>query len=315
MGTTYATFETRIRQDLSDSGSPPLLSGPDLDRHVDHAVRDLALVAPLDQLRTVTLTPGSRSVDLTATLAPYQLIRLDAVEWPVNQFPQEFVQFSLFGAQTGDPLLTLLVEQPPSFQGPDTASGTIVHQSDFEDGTLQGWAASDGIATLQNVTGYAWSGTHGLSVTSDQTGTGAIDTADTLTAGTGYQASLWIWGVTGRQYQLCALRTDTSATFARQTVTGLGGWQQITLFWIQPATTGVAVYVVDLGVRRFPRSISTTSPCRLRRWTPSASPTSTARSRRSPPAARARRRCSRATTTSWRWVPRATLRRSWRRGS
>src|SRR5579862_735962 len=102
MGTIYSTFETRIRQDLSDSGSPPLLSSPDLDRHVDHAVRDLALVAPIDLLLTATLTPGSRVVDLTNVLSPYNLVRLEAVEWPANQYPQEFVEFSLFGSQTGD---------------------------------------------------------------------------------------------------------------------------------------------------------------------------------------------------------------------
>jgi hypothetical protein len=112
MGTIYASFEARIRQDLSDSGSPPLLSAADLDRHVDHAVRDLGLVAPLDLLLTATLTPGSRNVDLSATLAAYQLLRLEAVEWPTGQYPQEFVQFTLFGDV--DPVLTLLVETVPS---------------------------------------------------------------------------------------------------------------------------------------------------------------------------------------------------------
>lgn len=112
MGTPYATFETRIRQDLSDSANPPLLSSADLDRHVDHAVRDLALVAPLDLLLTATLTIGSRSVDLTAALSGLSLLRLDAVEWPTGQYPQEFVQFNLFGDV--DPVLTLLVEQAPS---------------------------------------------------------------------------------------------------------------------------------------------------------------------------------------------------------
>ena len=110
MGTVYSTFEARIRQDLSDSGAPPLLSAADLDRHVDHAVRDLALVAPLDVLLTTTATPGSRSVDLTAALAGLTLLRLLGVEWPVLQYPQEFVQFNLFG----DTALTLLVEAAPA---------------------------------------------------------------------------------------------------------------------------------------------------------------------------------------------------------
>jgi hypothetical protein len=112
MGTVYSTFEARIRQDLSDSGSPPQLSSADIDRHVDHAVRDLALVAPIDLLLTATLTPGSRTVDLSSLLAPYQLIRLEAVEWPVGRYPQEFVRFNLFGDTA--PQLTLLVEQAPN---------------------------------------------------------------------------------------------------------------------------------------------------------------------------------------------------------
>ncbi len=112
MGSTYSTFETRIRQDLSDTGNPPLLAAADIDRHVDHAVRDLALVAPLDVLLSATLVPGSRQLDLSTVLAGYQLIRLEAVEWPVGQYPQEFVQFNLFGDV--DPVLTLLVEQAPS---------------------------------------------------------------------------------------------------------------------------------------------------------------------------------------------------------
>lgn len=66
-------------------------------------------MGPLDQLLTATLTPGSRAVDLTATLSPYQLVRLEGVEWPIGRYPQEFVQFNLFQQQ-----LTLLVEQAPS---------------------------------------------------------------------------------------------------------------------------------------------------------------------------------------------------------
>ena len=112
VGTIYSDFETRIRQDLSDSGSPSLLSSADIDRHIDHAVRDLALVAPLDLLLTATLTPNSRNVDLTSTLSGVTLLRLDAVEWPTGQYPQEFVQFNLFGDV--DPVLTLLVEQAPT---------------------------------------------------------------------------------------------------------------------------------------------------------------------------------------------------------
>jgi hypothetical protein len=152
MGTIYATFEARIRQDLSDSGSPPLLSSADLDRHIDHAVRDLALIAPLDLLLTATLTPGNRSVDLTSALAPYQFIRLEAVEWPVGRYPQEFVRFSLFGDSS--PLLTLLVEQAPVTADPINLYTKVAPVVTSSSGTSTLPARYDDVVAL-GAAGYA----------------------------------------------------------------------------------------------------------------------------------------------------------------
>jgi len=237
----YSDFETRIRQDLSDSGSPPLLSSTDLDRHVDHAVRDLALVAPIDVLLAVPLVSGSRQVDLTNALSPYKLIRLEAVEWPAGQYPQEFVQFNLFGGV--DPVLTLLVEQAPVF--PDNA--TVVRQSDFEDGTAQGWVATDGGSTVANDGAYAYSGSLSLAVTPDGANEGAVTAGDALTAELGYMASVWLYGTLGRSYELSCFRTDNSAVLASQTVTGTGGWQMLQASWIQPANATVKCEVLDTG--------------------------------------------------------------------
>lgn len=105
----YSDFETRIRQDLSDSGSPPLLSSADLDRHVDHAARDLSLVAPLAKVIGVNATPNSRVIDLTSALAALTLVRVLAVEWPTAAFPKSWTQWELFGNQ-----LTLLVPTAPA---------------------------------------------------------------------------------------------------------------------------------------------------------------------------------------------------------
>lgn len=113
MGTTYSAFEARIRQDLSDSGIPPLLATADLDRHVDHAARDISLVAPIDLLLPLTATAGSRVLDLTAAQSTNTILRYVAVEWPVGRYPQEYVQFNVFGAT-----LTLLVEAVPSSADP-----------------------------------------------------------------------------------------------------------------------------------------------------------------------------------------------------
>jgi hypothetical protein len=121
VGTSYAVFETRIRADLSDSSSPPLLSSADLDRHIDHAARDLSIVAPLDQLIVLPVASGSRSIDLTAIQQQYTIHRYVAVEWPTGQYPQEFVQFNVFG-----PTLTLLVEQAPDGTQPTANLYTTV---------------------------------------------------------------------------------------------------------------------------------------------------------------------------------------------
>ena len=124
MGTVYATFESRIRSDLSDSGSPPLLSAADLDRHVDHAARDLSLIRPLDLLYSLTIVGGSRQQDLSALFNANTAVRVIAVEWPINQYPQEFVQINLFGAQ-----LTMLVEQAPDTTlGADWQSANVYAQ-------------------------------------------------------------------------------------------------------------------------------------------------------------------------------------------
>lgn len=107
MGTTYSQYEARIRADLSDTGAPPLLASADLDRHIDHAARDLSLVRPLEIL--IPLSVGtSRTIDLTALQQQYQFIRYVAVEWPAGNYPTEYVQFSVWANQ-----LTLLVEETP----------------------------------------------------------------------------------------------------------------------------------------------------------------------------------------------------------
>lgn len=113
MGTIYTTFESRIRTDLSDSGNPPLLASADIDRHVDHAARDLSNIAPIEQLVSLAVTSGSRSIDLTATQAAYTIIKYLALEWPTGNYPVEYVQFQVFG-----PTLTMLVEDLPDSTQP-----------------------------------------------------------------------------------------------------------------------------------------------------------------------------------------------------
>ncbi|GBD10987.1 hypothetical protein HRbin23_00637 [bacterium HR23] len=95
-----------LRQDLKDTDPGAYRwSDADLDRHLQHAVRDLSLAIPRETQAELTTTPGTRSVSLAGLP---DLVRVEAVEYPVGQWPPSYVLFSLWGST-----LTLLVDPPP----------------------------------------------------------------------------------------------------------------------------------------------------------------------------------------------------------
>ncbi len=94
MPTTIATIRARIRKDLKDPDSDRW-SDDDLDRHIEHAVQDLNLAAPL-QAKDEALTfpdPASREVDISGVTG---LIHVKAVEYPVGEFPKRYRHFNVF---------------------------------------------------------------------------------------------------------------------------------------------------------------------------------------------------------------------------
>lgn len=96
----------RIRNDLHDEDAQNYRwSDADLDRHIQHAVRELSLSVPLEAKATLTTSAGSRDISI-ATLT--DLVTIEAVEYPVGEYPPVYARFSLWAVT-----LTLLVDGVP----------------------------------------------------------------------------------------------------------------------------------------------------------------------------------------------------------
>ena len=99
-------MRTRVRQDLHDQDPNNYRwTDADLDRHIDHAVRELSLAVPVEAKSALTTSEGSREISL-ASLGG--LIVVEAVEYPVGQYPPAYAPFSLWGTT-----LSLLVDKLP----------------------------------------------------------------------------------------------------------------------------------------------------------------------------------------------------------
>jgi hypothetical protein len=107
MATTLTQMVARLRQDLHDEDAAnQRWTDSSLLRAVAQAVRAYSLALPLAQKTTLTATFGSRDLDLSALA---DLVRVEAVEWPVDQFPPRYVRFALWGVT-----LTMLTPEVPN---------------------------------------------------------------------------------------------------------------------------------------------------------------------------------------------------------
>ena len=92
MPTTIATIRARVRQDLHDEDSSAYRwTDAVLDRHIGRAANEYSLRAPLEQKSTVTTVAGSRDIGIASLT---NLIAVEALEWPVGEFPPRRVGFS-----------------------------------------------------------------------------------------------------------------------------------------------------------------------------------------------------------------------------
>lgn len=93
MPTLLTDIRARMRIDLDDPALA-VWADADLNRHIDHARRELSHHLPLQKKSTLATTAGSRDVSV-ATLVPR--VRIAAVEYKTGQFPPAWVQFALWG--------------------------------------------------------------------------------------------------------------------------------------------------------------------------------------------------------------------------
>ena len=99
-------IRARVRQDLHDEDANNYRwTDDELDRHIEHAVRELSLAVPLEAKATPTTTAGSRELSIASLT---DLVAIEAVEYPVGEYPPRYVRFSLWGET-----LTLLIESTP----------------------------------------------------------------------------------------------------------------------------------------------------------------------------------------------------------
>jgi hypothetical protein len=102
-------MRARVRQDLHDEDATSYRwTDAEVDRHIQHTVRELSIAVPQEiraTLTTTTTTAGSREISISSLA---DVVSLEAAEYPVDKYPPVYVPFSLWGST-----LTLLVDDVP----------------------------------------------------------------------------------------------------------------------------------------------------------------------------------------------------------
>ncbi|MCK4274292.1 MAG: hypothetical protein KAW90_05320 [Dehalococcoidales bacterium] len=99
-------MRTIVRRDLHDEDSNNYRwTDDELDRHIAHAVKEFSEQIPYEQKATKATTSGSRELDITSIA---DRVMVEAVEYPVEEFPKRYQPFSLWG----DTLIVLGDEVP-----------------------------------------------------------------------------------------------------------------------------------------------------------------------------------------------------------
>lgn len=106
MSSSIATLITRCRKRLHDEDSGAYRwTDAHLTEHLEAAIREYSDFYPQQKKTTIATTAGTRDMSLSSLT---DLIRVEAVEWPVSQYPKIFVRFSVWVTT-----LTLLIDGAP----------------------------------------------------------------------------------------------------------------------------------------------------------------------------------------------------------
>ncbi len=99
-------MRTRVRRDLHDEdASNYRWTDDELDRHIDHALREFSQACPREQKGTLATTSGSREIDISSLT---DRVGVKAVEYPIGKFPPIYQRFSFW-----EDLITLLGDYIP----------------------------------------------------------------------------------------------------------------------------------------------------------------------------------------------------------
>ena len=85
---------TLVRRDLKDGTAPYRWSDDELTRHIERALKELSERVPLPAMALLPTTAGSREVDISSL---EDRIMVQAVEYPVDEFPTRYQRFSVWG--------------------------------------------------------------------------------------------------------------------------------------------------------------------------------------------------------------------------
>jgi hypothetical protein len=123
------TLRARIRKDLHDEDSANYRwTDGELDRHIQHAVREFSLAAPLEAKTPLSTSAGSRDLSIASLT---DLVGIEAVEYPTGSYPPAYVRFSVWLST-----LTLLVEGAPAGAENVNVFWTKLHTIDAASSTV-----------------------------------------------------------------------------------------------------------------------------------------------------------------------------------
>ncbi len=104
---TLPILRARLRRALRDEDATAYRwTDAELDGHLERAVRELSVAAPLEAKTALTAAGGSRTLSLAGLSG---LVAVEAVEYPVGQYPPTYVPFSRWASD-----LALLIDAVPA---------------------------------------------------------------------------------------------------------------------------------------------------------------------------------------------------------
>ena len=119
----------RLRKDLHDEDpANQRWTDGELDRHIQRAVRDFSLSAPLEAKTSLSTTAGSRDLSITGLT---DVVAIEAVEYPTGDYPPAYVPYSVWLST-----LTMLIDATPGGVESVNVYYTKLHTLDATSSTL-----------------------------------------------------------------------------------------------------------------------------------------------------------------------------------